>query len=52
MADDQLAFFAKARHKARCEVLKAYCSRALVLHHGRGNLFDDIDLAMQVYNDL
>src|SRR5947207_8890661 len=34
------------------EVVKAYCSRALVLHHGRGNLFSDIDLALQVYNDL
>lgn len=34
------------------EVIKAYCSRALVMHHGRGSLFDDIDLALQVYNDL
>jgi capsular polysaccharide transport system ATP-binding protein len=34
------------------EFIKAYCSRALVLHHGRGNLFSDIDLALQVYNDL
>lgn len=34
------------------EVIKAYCSRALVLHHGRGNLFDDVDLALQVYNEL
>jgi len=34
------------------EVIKAYCSRALVLHHGRGNLFDDIDVALQVYNEL
>jgi capsular polysaccharide transport system ATP-binding protein len=34
------------------EVIKAYCSRALVLHHGRSNLFGDIDLALQVYNDL
>jgi ABC-type polysaccharide/polyol phosphate transport system ATPase subunit len=34
------------------EVIKAYCSRALVLHHGQGNLFSDIDLALQVYNDL
>jgi capsular polysaccharide transport system ATP-binding protein len=34
------------------EIIKAYCSRALVLHHGRGNLFDDIDLAVQAYNDL
>jgi capsular polysaccharide transport system ATP-binding protein len=34
------------------EVIKAYCSRALVMHHGQGSLFDDIDLALQVYNDL
>jgi hypothetical protein len=27
-------------------------SCALVMHHGRGNLFDDINLALQVYNDL
>jgi capsular polysaccharide transport system ATP-binding protein len=34
------------------EVIKTYCSRALVMHHGRGSLFNDIDLALQVYNDL
>jgi ABC-type polysaccharide/polyol phosphate transport system ATPase subunit len=34
------------------EVIKSYCSRALVLHQGRGNLFDDIDLALRVYNDV
>jgi capsular polysaccharide transport system ATP-binding protein len=34
------------------DVLKTYCSRALVLHHGQGSLFDDVDLALQVYNDL
>jgi capsular polysaccharide transport system ATP-binding protein len=34
------------------EVIRSYCSRALVLHHGRGNLFEDIDLALQVYNEL
>jgi capsular polysaccharide transport system ATP-binding protein len=34
------------------DVIKAYCSRALVMHHGHGNLFDDVDLALQVYNDL
>jgi capsular polysaccharide transport system ATP-binding protein len=34
------------------EVIKAYCSRALVLHRGRGNIFSDIDLAVQIYNDL
>jgi capsular polysaccharide transport system ATP-binding protein len=34
------------------EFIKSYCSRALVLNRGRGNLFDDVDLAIQVYNDL
>ena len=34
------------------ETLKHYCSRALVLHHGRGKIFDDIDLAVDIYNDL
>jgi capsular polysaccharide transport system ATP-binding protein len=34
------------------EVIKAYCSRALVLHHGRGEVVGDIDLALQIYNDL
>jgi capsular polysaccharide transport system ATP-binding protein len=34
------------------EVVKAYCSRALVMDHGRGTLFDDVDLALQVYDHL
>src|SRR5215469_6064370 len=34
------------------EIVKSYCSRALVMHHGRGSLFDDIDLALRVYNHL
>jgi capsular polysaccharide transport system ATP-binding protein len=34
------------------DVVKAYCSRALVLHQGRANVFDDVELALQVYNDL
>jgi capsular polysaccharide transport system ATP-binding protein len=34
------------------EIVRSYCSRALVMHHGRGSLFDDIDLALEVYNDL
>jgi capsular polysaccharide transport system ATP-binding protein len=34
------------------EIVKAYCSRALVMHHGRGTLFSDIDSALQVYNEL
>jgi capsular polysaccharide transport system ATP-binding protein len=34
------------------EVIKQYCSRALVLHRGRGKMFDDLDLALDIYNDL
>src|SRR5215471_12959257 len=34
------------------EIVTSYCSRALLMHHGRGNLFDDVDLALRVYNDL
>jgi capsular polysaccharide transport system ATP-binding protein len=34
------------------EVIKSYCSRALVMHHGRGQLFNDVDVGLQVYNDL
>jgi len=33
-------------------VVKEYCSRALVLHRGRGKMFDDLDLALDIYNDL
>jgi capsular polysaccharide transport system ATP-binding protein len=34
------------------EIVKAYCSRALVLHRGRGKIFTDLDLAFDIYNDL
>lgn len=39
-----------ASHSA--ETIKQYCSCALVLHRGRGKMFDDIDLALDIYNDL
>lgn len=32
--------------------VRIYCSRALILHRGRGKIFDDIDLALDIYNDL
>ncbi len=32
--------------------VRDYCSRALVLHRGRGKMFDDLDLAFDIYNDL
>jgi capsular polysaccharide transport system ATP-binding protein len=34
------------------EVLRSYCTRALVLHRGRAKMFDDLDLAVDIYNDL
>jgi capsular polysaccharide transport system ATP-binding protein len=34
------------------EIIKTYCSRALVLHRGRGKIFADLDLAYDIYNDL
>jgi capsular polysaccharide transport system ATP-binding protein len=34
------------------EIIKSYCSRALLMHHGRGSLFSDVDLALQAYNNL
>jgi capsular polysaccharide transport system ATP-binding protein len=33
-------------------LVKEYCSRALVLHRGRGKMFDDLDLAFDIYDDL
>jgi capsular polysaccharide transport system ATP-binding protein len=34
------------------QIIKDYCSRALVLHRGRGKMFDDLDLAFEIYHDL
>jgi capsular polysaccharide transport system ATP-binding protein len=34
------------------EFIKSYCSRALVLHRGRGKVFDDLDLALDIYSAL
>jgi capsular polysaccharide transport system ATP-binding protein len=33
-------------------VVREYCTRALVLHRGRGKVFDDLDLALDIYDDL
>jgi capsular polysaccharide transport system ATP-binding protein len=33
-------------------IIKQYCSRALVLHRGRGKMFDDLDLALDIYDGL
>jgi capsular polysaccharide transport system ATP-binding protein len=34
------------------QIIKQYCSRALVLHRGRGKMFDDLDLAFDIYDGL
>ncbi|MBV9860677.1 MAG: ABC transporter ATP-binding protein [Alphaproteobacteria bacterium] len=34
------------------DVIKSYCSRAIVLHRGRGKVFDDLDLALDIYTAL
>jgi capsular polysaccharide transport system ATP-binding protein len=34
------------------DIVKAYCSRALVLHRGRGKVFEDLNLALDIYNSL
>jgi capsular polysaccharide transport system ATP-binding protein len=34
------------------DIVRAYCSRAVVLHRGRGKVFDDLQLALDIYNDL
>jgi capsular polysaccharide transport system ATP-binding protein len=39
-----------ASHSA--ELIKQYCSRAMILHRGRAKIFDDLDLALDIYNDL
>jgi capsular polysaccharide transport system ATP-binding protein len=46
-ADRSLILASHVKH-----VVKGYCSRALVLHRGRGKVFEDIDLAFDIYNDL
>ena len=34
------------------ELVRQYCSRALVLHRGRGKVFDNLDLALDIYQGL
>jgi capsular polysaccharide transport system ATP-binding protein len=34
------------------EVVRSYCSSALILHRGRGKVFSDLDLALNIYNNL
>lgn len=39
-----------ASHSA--DVVRSYCSRAVLVHCGRAKTFDDLDLALDIYNDL
>ncbi len=34
------------------EIVRSYCTSALILHRGRGKVFSDLDLGLQIYNDL
>jgi len=34
------------------DIIRSHCSRAIVLHYGRAKVFDDLDLAISIYNDL
>jgi capsular polysaccharide transport system ATP-binding protein len=34
------------------EVVRSYCTSALILHRGRGKVFSDLNLALDIYNDL
>ena len=34
------------------EIIRSHCSRAIILHYGRAKVFDDLDLAISIYNDL
>lgn len=34
------------------DIIKSYCSRAVVLHRGRGKVFADLDLALDIYSAL
>jgi capsular polysaccharide transport system ATP-binding protein len=54
----QVELFEKRRDRALIlashseEIIRGYCDRALVLHEGKGRMFDDVDLALRVYEEL
>jgi capsular polysaccharide transport system ATP-binding protein len=33
-------------------IIRQYCSSALVLKSGRGKVFEDVELALDIYNSL
>lgn len=52
------ALFVVRRHRAMIlishdiNIIREYCSKALVLKAGRGRVFDDLDLAIDIYSSL
>lgn len=54
----QVELFEKRRDRAMIlashseEIIRNYCDRALVLHQGKGRIFDDIDVALGIYEAL
>jgi capsular polysaccharide transport system ATP-binding protein len=34
------------------DIIREYCDRALILHQGKGRVFDDVELALKIYEDL
>jgi capsular polysaccharide transport system ATP-binding protein len=34
------------------ELIRSYCSKALLLYRGRAKMFDDLDLALDIYDEL
>ena len=34
------------------DIIREYCNRALVLHRGKGQVFDDVEAALKVYEEL
>jgi capsular polysaccharide transport system ATP-binding protein len=52
------ALFVRRRHCAMIivshdvNIVRSYCDKALVIKAGRGRIFDDIDLALEIYQTL
>ena len=34
------------------DIIREYCNKALVLHRGKGQVFNDVEVALKVYEDL
>jgi capsular polysaccharide transport system ATP-binding protein len=34
------------------DIVRSYCSKALVVHRGRAKIFEDIELALEIYQGL